>query len=287
MPSQLHEVLVALLREHPEAAVTLVERALGVTFEGGLQARRSSETLAELDPAEYRADAVFELVPEGESKPTRAFIVEVQLRRDPEKRLTWPVYQVGLRRRLRCPVLLVVVAPSSSTAAWCAEPIDVDGAGGTVVQPFVVGPANMPVVTAEAEAAQAPELAVLSVIAHGKGPNGFAIGHAALAAFSRLDDERATLYGDLVFLHLSAAARAALEHDMELDKYEYQSDFARRYVSEGEAKGKANAVVVVLESRGFHVDDALRGRIEAHEADGLDDLLRRATSLVSLDDLFA
>jgi len=31
-----------------------------------------------------------------------------------------------------------------------------------------------------------------------------------LAAFSRLDDERATLYGDLVFLHLSVAARAAL-----------------------------------------------------------------------------
>lgn len=287
MPSQLHEVLVALLREHPEAAVALIERALGLAFGGDVRARRSSETLAEVDPAEYRADAVFELVPEGASKPTRALIVEVQLRQDPTKRLTWPVYQVGLRRRMRCPVLLVVVAPSAATARWCAEPIDIDGAGGTVVRPFVIGPSNMPVVTAEAEAARAPELAVLSVIAHGKGANGAAIGRAALAAFRRLDDERAKLYVDLVFLHLSVTARAALEHDMKLEKYEYQSDFARRYVSEGEVKGKTNAVVVVLKTRGFHVDDVLRKRIEACEADALDDLLRRATSVGSVDDLFS
>ena len=211
MPSHLHEVLVSSLRDHPDAAATVIERALGLSLGDQVQVRASSETLAEVDPAEYRADAVFELVLGSAEWPSRAFIVEVQLRPDPVKRLSWPVYQAGVRRRLGCPVLLVVVAPTASTARWCAEPIDVDGLGGSVVQPLVIGPSNMPVVTAAAEAAQTPELAVLSVIAHGKGGNGAAIGRAALAAFAHLDDARAKLYVDLVFLHLSETARVALE----------------------------------------------------------------------------
>ncbi len=88
MPSQLHEVLASLVRGHPELAVTLVQRALGLDLGGPLVARISGETLSEVEPAKYRADAVFELVREGEEKPARALIIEVQLRPDPKKRLT-------------------------------------------------------------------------------------------------------------------------------------------------------------------------------------------------------
>ncbi len=142
MPSQLHEVLAALVREHPELAITLVQRALGLDLGGPFVARISGETLSEIEPAEYRADAVFELLRDGEEKPSRALIVEVQLRPDPKKRLTWPMYQAGLRRRLGCPVLLIVVAPSASAAQWCSEVIDLDGLGRSVVRPLVVGPRN-------------------------------------------------------------------------------------------------------------------------------------------------
>ena len=76
MPSQLHEVLASLVRDRPQLAVTLVKRALGIDL-GSSAARVSSETLSELEPAEYRADAVFELVIDGEDRPTRALIVEV------------------------------------------------------------------------------------------------------------------------------------------------------------------------------------------------------------------
>ncbi len=286
MPSQLHEVLATLVREHPELAVTLVERALGIEL-SGTAARISSETLSEIKPAEYRADAVFELLQAGEDKPARALIVEVQLRPDPKKRLTWPMYQAGLRRRLGCPVLLVVVAPTASTASWCAEAIDLDGLGGSVVRPLVVGPRNTPVVTAEAEAAQTPELAVLSVIAHGKGANGVSVGRAALAACVRLDDERARLYVDLIFLHLSEVARAALEGDMDLKKYEYQSEFARKYVSDGEVKAKAEAIVTVLEARGLAVAPEFRDRIEScRELETLQHWLVRAATAATTEQLF-
>ncbi|MGH1348749.1 MAG: hypothetical protein ACRBN8_44850 [Nannocystales bacterium] len=286
MPSQLHEVLAGLVREHPKLAVTLVERVLGVELGGPVEAHISSETLSEIEPAEYRADAVFELVRTGETKPMRALIVEVQLRPDPKKRLSWPMYQAGLRRRLQCPVLLMVVAPTTSVARWCAEPIDLDGLGGSVVRPLVVGPQNTPVVTAEAEAAQGPELAVLSVIAHGMGVNGASVGRAALSACASLDDERTRLYVDLIFLHLSDAARAALEGEMDVKKYEYQSEFARKYLVEGKAEGKAEAVVLVLRSRGFHVDEQVRTRLASLGVEELDEVLGRAVVVDSVDDLF-
>lgn len=289
MPSQLHEVLASLVREHPELAVTLVERALGIEL-GGTAARVSSETLSEIKPAEYRADAVFELLRDGEDAPARALIVEVQLRPDPEKRLTWPMYQAGLRRRLRCPVLLVVVAPSASTANWCAEAIDLDGQG-SVVRPLVVGPRNTPVVTAEAEAARAPELAVLSVVAHGKGANAVSVGRAALSACVSLDDERARLYVDLIFFHLSEVARAALVGEMDLKNYEYQSEFAQKYLSQGKAEGelkaKADAVLTVLEARRMVVAPEIRERITgASELAVLQHWLVRAATVAAVEDIF-
>ena len=238
---------------------------------------------------------MFELTRPGETEPTRAVIVEVQLRPDPKKRMSWPMYQVGLRRRLQCPVLLVVVAPTSAVARWCAEPIDLDGTGGSVVRPLVVGPQNTPVVTAEAEAARAPELAVLSVIAHGKGANGASVGKAALSACAALDDERTRLYVDLIFLHLSDAARAALEGEVDLKKYEYQSEFARKYVAAGKAEGKAEgktegkleAVVLVLEGRGLHVDDEAKQRLASLDSEELDVVLGKAALVSSLDELFS
>jgi hypothetical protein len=138
---------------------------------------------------------------------------------------------------------------------------------------------------AEAEAAQAPEPAVLSAIAHGKGANGPSVGRAALSACSLLDDERARLYVDLIFLHLSDVARAALEGEMDLKKYEYQSEFARKYVAAGKAEGKAEAVVLVLEGRGIHVDAQAKLRLASLDAEELDVVLGKAATVSSLDEL--
>ncbi len=139
----------------------------------------------------------------------------------------------------------------------------------------------------EAEAARAPELAVLSVIAHGKGANGPSVGRVALAACTLLDDESTRLYVDLIFLHLSDAARAVLEGEMDLKKYEYQSEFAQKYVAAGRAEGKAEAVVLVLEGRGLHVDAKAKQRLASLDADELDVVLGRAAVASTLDELFA
>jgi hypothetical protein len=81
-------------------------------------------------------------------------------------------------------------------------------------------------------------MAVLSVLAHGKdaklAPGLF---EAVLSTARGLEEERGTFYVDLALSAFGAAARRALEALMRSGSYEYQSEFARRYVAEGLKKG--------------------------------------------------
>ena len=47
--------------------------------------------------------------------------------------------------------------------------------------------------------------------------------------------------------------------------YEYQSDFAKKYVAQGHAEAAARDVLTVLRARGFTVPDAARERILAQK----------------------
>jgi hypothetical protein len=160
-----------------------------------------------------------------------ADVVEVQLAVDPRKRFSWPAYAMVSRAIHGCPVGLLVISPDSAVAAWCAEPIET-GIPGFILRPPVLGRERVPVVTDAEEAVRRPELAVLSAMVHGQTEHGAAIATAVLPALQRLDDERARFYCDLVLNSLNEAARRALEAMMK--GYEYQSDFAKKYVAQGE-----------------------------------------------------
>jgi hypothetical protein len=205
---------------------------LGVAMPAYSEARLISIDLTDIKPAEYRADVVVLLL-DG-TTPSRVLIVEVQLGIAPKKRLSWPAYTMGARAKHGCPVGLLVVAPDPSVAAWCAEPIET-GIPGFVLRPPVLGREAVPVVIDPVEAARRPELGVLSAMAHGQGEQGAAIGAAVLPAVARLEDERARFYGDLVLTSLNEAARKALEAQMK--GYEYQSEFAKKYVAQGREQG--------------------------------------------------
>jgi hypothetical protein len=160
-----------------------------------------------------------------------------------------------------------------------------------VLRPLVLGPDRVPLVTDAEQASQAPELAVLSAMAHGAHPDRDKILQALVRAFDCVDRERFTLYSDVVFAALPAAAQCYLEALMATRTYEYQSDFVRRYVfqgrAEGEAKGKAEDVLAVLDARGVDVPDDARARItECSDLDQLDIWVRRAATADSINDLF-
>lgn len=243
-----------------------------------------SGEFGDVTPTEYRADAVVVLTA-GEA-PVLAVVVEVQLRRDRDKRWSWPVYLTTLRARLRCPVVLLVVCVDSSTATWCAEPIDVGPCARVV--PVVLGPDRVPVVTDADRAAEAPELAVLSAMAHGSDPDREQVLDALVGALSHVDRERAGLYSDVVLAALPAAARRYLEAMMSTGTWEWQSDYARGLVAEGRTEGEARALLAVLDARGVEVPEEARERITTcTDLDQLDGWVRRAATATSVEDLFA
>ncbi|HLM72600.1 MAG TPA: DUF4351 domain-containing protein [Polyangiaceae bacterium] len=258
MPSMRHECLVDLFKNRPSLGAELLAEVLGIALPSYTDARLISIDLTEIRPAEYRADVVVLLL-DGDI-PIWVLIVEVQLGIAPRKRFTWPDYTMGARAAHSCPVGLLVVAPDPVVAAWCAEPIET-GIPGFVLHPPVLGRDAIPVVTSPDEAARRPELAVLSAMAHGEGEQGAAIAAAVLPAIRELDDEKAKFYGDLVLSCLNEAARKALETMMK--GYEYQSDFAKKYVAQGRQEGELNLLLRQLRARFGELPAAAVTRIEA------------------------
>ena len=73
--------------------------------------------------------------------------------------------------------------------------------------------------------------------AHGNEPDGLAVVAAAIEIADSLDEERATLYFDLIYGALNEAARRALEVMMPTGQHKYHSDFARKYYDAGREEG--------------------------------------------------
>jgi hypothetical protein len=161
--------------------------------------------------------------------------------------------------------------------------------GGNRFVPLVLGPSGVPEVTDAAAACADPELAVLSAMAHGRDADAgkvLRIAVAAMAASVGLDVERSTLYFDLVGASLSEAARKALQ-SMDPAKYEYQSEFARRYVAkgraEGTAEGKADLLLRQLALRFGPLAEDVVARVRAASMAELDIFAERVLTAPSLD----
>jgi hypothetical protein len=186
-------------------------------------------------------------------------------------------------------------------ARWAAEPIATLQAGSPFA-PIVLGPSRIPVVTSSTAASQFPELAVLSALAHGRELGAADIARAALGAAARLDDERRTLYTDLILHALSLAGRTVLEIEMDITDYEFKSDFMKKKWAEAlkrevagevakegnrlEARGEARAVLAVLVARGLAVTDEIRSRVLAcTDIPTLDQWITRAATAATAEDV--
>jgi hypothetical protein len=242
-----------------------------------------SETFNNIDPTEYRSDATIMI---GDpNTPDLAIVLECQLRPHRRKQYSWPVYLATLRARQECPVMLLVLCPDAKTAAACAEPIDT-GHPDWVLKPLVLSPEYLPVVTDPAEARRLPGLTLLSAPLHLDGPDSGVVLAALSTALNELittDPDHELLYDDYVASRLSAAHRRRLEEIMSTGTYEFKSDFARKYIGQGEVK----AILAFLDARGLPVSDDVRSRItNCTDLERLEVWVRRAATVNSVEELF-
>jgi hypothetical protein len=209
MPTLEHNALVEIFREHPELAPRLLAALFHVEVPPHASVAVVESSLDQLIPVEFRADLVLELR-DASGALALAIVLEVQRDEDPDKKFSWPTYVTVVRARKRCGTVVLVVAPDAGVATWAAENIDL-GLGLGHVEPLVLGPAVVPEITDPNEAEKEIELAVLSAVVHGNGPNGLNVVQAALAALGRLDQEHAAVYFQVIWNALREPMRRALE----------------------------------------------------------------------------
>jgi len=289
MPSLLHEALLMLFRNRPALAPELLRDTLHISLPKYTDVRIDSADLTDIQPAEYRADLVVLLL---QGNPVLGIVLEMQLGKDENKPYAWPAYVVNLRARIRCPVCLFVITAEERIARWAGKAISLGG--GNWFTPWVLRLSGVPEITDEDQARKDPELAVLSSLGHGDDPDpekSARIAWAACAASAGLDEERSTLYCDLVRNSLSEVARRALE-EMDTKKYEYQSEFARRYYGQGVAQGMAQGVVQgrmdlllkQLATRYGALSAAVATRVREATASELDVIAERVLTANTLDE---
>ena len=290
MPSREHEIPLRIVQNQPALAPVLLKEALGFEVPHHTEAVLTSSVLTNCDPKEWNSDGAVLLRRDGEN--VLAVVIERQNDRDGEKHYSWPAYLGTLYGRLKCPTMLVVLCPTDAIANWCAKPIGT-GHPGFVLRPLAIGPSGTPVVTDGERARRLPELAVLSAYAHGDTePRTL---WAVVEALDATSAEHRTFYYDYVLAGLGEAAREELEGLMSVDTYEWQSDFARKYVGIGREEGReegresvAESVIAVLEARGFTASDEVRRRI--HSCTDLQTLKKWVPKAVTVDrpeDLFS
>ena len=204
-------------------------------------------------------------------------------------------------------MVLLVLCNDEKVANWARQEIIIGG--DWRFRPIVLGPAQVPWVKTPELARQLPELAVLSVLAHGNEPAGLEVLLPTIEALLTLDEQRKGFIMMWWLRSLNDAMRRALEQELKMQpgKYEYQSDFARTYFGQGEAKGQAEgeakgraegelkgelkgeakALLAVLEARGMTLDSSTRERIDGcMDAEQLQRWIVCAATASSIEEVF-
>jgi hypothetical protein len=283
MPSAPHDAMVIAVRDRPTFPVELL-RSRGLPVPEFDRAELISSDLSTPSAIEFRADAVVRYT-RGDAMEF-AVVYEVQISPDKGKRRSWPAYVANAYEQIGCPVILVVIATKPAVAKRCAVPIIV-GEPAFVLTPMVFGPDRVPVLTDPEQARRNPQLAVLSALAHGDGPESVLVLDNLAAGLKSADPEHIDLYAGAVFATLSDAARTYLEAIMDDGKQRYHFPPFQRSYDRGEAAGEANAVLEILATRGLQVPDDVREQIvTCTDIDQLTAWVRRAVVARTVDDLF-
>lgn len=295
MPSPTHQILVELFRRRPALLTDLLEAVAvpvpSLNLPPGARIVPTTATFTDLTHAEYRADLAVHVLPAGSDRPLRTFIIEAQLRPDPDKRYTWPLYSAGLRARDRCAVTSIVLALDEATARWAARPVVLDPLGTHVFRPVVIGPGDIPLITDLDQARAQPELTLLSALVHCRTPGGERAVYAALsAACAALDRDFRVLYATAMRSLMSDDVQRSLEVFMHFEGNQLDVEIFRYVYAQGEKAGHETLRALLIDQlteRFGPLPEAARGQIQQAGPEVLAQWGRCVLSAVSLDDVLA
>jgi hypothetical protein len=282
-----HEGPLDLVRQHPEIAVEFAQDA-GIKLPGEIAVSLAPTDMSAVVPVQYLADMVVLISDTATSKPVLAVIIEPQLRDSETKRYSWPVYVTTARSLAKCPAaVLVVLCPDPAEAAKCRRLIRT-GHPGFDLAPIVIDSGGPP----GRDGAGGPYLTVFAAsmggIDMGSEPGARRVLDA-IASTEVSDSDRLRMTAIILRL-ASDAARQILEAMMTTS--EYEKTFIERIhdegIAEGEARGKAEAVLKLLDARGLSLSQEQRQQVTScTDTAQLDLWFERAITVTTVAEVFA
>ncbi|MFI7501115.1 hypothetical protein ACIBVL_21940 [Streptomyces sp. NPDC049687] len=271
MVSSSHEAMHRIFQKDPALLTRALQQVLRIPFPEPHDFAALNVDLTEIEPIERRVDTLLR-AETGEG--TYLLVVESQGRPDDRKRRSWPYYLAYLLEKYHCDPVLIVVTQNSATARWAAEPIRVGvrGMPSLTVQPFVLGPDNVPVIADEREAARDLPLAVLSAMTHGRGPQAVGILESLAAALRTIDADSAAVLVQFVDSCLADPQAQQLWRDlMTTMQYFWRHPLAQEVREQGREEGReegraqerADNILRNLRWRHIEVPDSVRDRVLA------------------------
>jgi hypothetical protein len=288
MPSIPHEGPLDLVRQHPEIAVEFVQGTVGVKLPEEIAVSLAPTDMSAVVPVQYLADMVVLISDAATGKPVLAVIIEPQLRDSETKRYSWPIYVTTARRVAKCPAaVLVVVCPDPAEAAKCPRLIRT-GHPGFDLLPIVIDSAAPP----GRDGRASPYLTVFAANMGGIDMESEPGARRVLDAMASPEvSETDRLRMTTIILRLASdAARQLLEAMMTTSDYE--KTFVERIhdqgIAEGEAKGKAEGVLRLLDARHLAPSQEQRQRVTScTDAAQLDLWFDRAITAGTAVEVFA
>jgi hypothetical protein len=308
MPGPIHDGLLALLLNSRKLAFELAARC-GARLHGEHEElRQSSEVFCDPgDPGRlFIADGV--LIGwanlDGNWVEVDGVVIEIQMRHDELKLISWVIYRAGVRSRHRCRAWTLVLSPEPDVRRRAREMFEHE----PELCPLIVEPDLIPKIIDFSQARHQPELTLLSAVMHARSDIAVACGRAALVALLAVPPELRQCYLDMLSATLTeeqmseAAKQVPPEVEIELSPLELGSYAYTRGVREGREAGvqegreegvqEGREVLLTtlhatLVSRGIELDQLSHARVEQCQDLGqLSRWLVRAATANCAADLF-
>ncbi|GAB3993808.1 hypothetical protein GCM10029992_06450 [Glycomyces albus] len=285
MVTHQHEVPIRLFQNRPELAAELLVKSVGAALPAYSRVESESEALTDNDPIELNCDNVAVFRDEF-GKAVYAIITEIQRGRDDDKQYSWPMYLTILRKRLECPVQLLVICTDAVARTWASRPIHI-GPVDFILRPEVVGPEELLRMAEENSARDAVEVMILLAAMVGKGPQADHIARKLGRRLNELPDSSRRKYAGWAWRLLSNEACRVLEEYMSLTYEQYLESPAGQLELKGERRGEIKALLKLLDLRGIEVSGETRERVEScTDTDTIDMWFSRAASASSAEEIF-
>src|SRR5262249_51638168 len=146
--------------------------------------------------------------------------LEVQMKHDGLKLVSWVVYRAGVRSRHHCRGWVLVVSPEADVRERARQLFEFE----PELTPLIVEPEMIPKIIDFEQARREPALTILSAVMHADSEDAVARGQAAVVALSAVPAEHLQCYLDLLSSCLTEE-QMATARQLQLQREQEEQEF--------------------------------------------------------------